>query len=74
VAQGLSALPFTLISECQVVMSIGIARAERNGAGVRGDGLVGPLQFVEHVAEIEESEDIRGICLGGAAIELLGTA
>ncbi len=39
---------------------------------VGGDGVVQPLQFVEHVAEIEEGEGVAGVGLGGAPVHAFG--
>ena len=74
VAERGAALAAALVGQRQVVMGVGVAGRERDGFAVGGDGLVEPVELVEHVAEIEVGQHVAGIGLGGAAVELFGAA
>jgi 3-deoxy-7-phosphoheptulonate synthase len=72
VPQGAAALVAAFEGEGQVVMRVGVTRREANGRLVRLDRLGQPLQLIERIAQIEESQRVVGIGEGGAAVELAG--
>ena len=55
-------------------MGVGVAGRKRYGLPVGGDRFVEALQLVKDVAQIEISQHISGIGLGGVTIEFFGAA
>src|SRR5579862_7880742 len=74
VAQRGATLALALIGKRQVVMGIGVAGRQENGPAVGLDGLFGPVEFVEHVAKVEEGEHVSRVGDGGSAIEFFSAA
>ncbi len=67
VAQGQAAFPLALVGQGQIVVCIGITRRQLDGPPVSGDRLVGPVQFIQHVAQVKEGQHVAAVGLRGAA-------
>ena len=68
VAEGGSTLAESFVAESKIVMRVGVSGDEADGSAISGDGFGKALQFIEHIAEIEEGEGVFGIGLSCAAV------
>jgi hypothetical protein len=73
VSESLAPLRCSFKSQCKVVVSVCVGGDEPNCGTVSVDSFGEPLQFVQHVAEVEEGESVVGVRLGGAPVQILGT-
>ena len=73
-ASGLCGLSHLLISQCEVVMRVGVGGSQLNRNLVSLHRFLHPSSFVEHVAQVEIGERITGSGFDGAAVVLFRMA